>query len=40
VQLAQLRKLTRNEEKRKILASEPVKRKGKPLPPPAHVREI
>ena len=40
VQIAQLRKLTRNEEKRKILASEPVKRKGKPLPPPAHVREI
>ncbi len=38
-QLAQLRKLTRSEEKRKLIAAEPVKRKGKPVPPPAHVRE-
>jgi 23S rRNA pseudouridine1911/1915/1917 synthase len=38
-QVAQLRKLTRNEEKRKMIAAEPVKKKGKPAPPPAHVRE-
>jgi 23S rRNA pseudouridine1911/1915/1917 synthase len=38
-QLAQLRKLTRSEEKRRLIAAEPVKRKGKPSPPPAHVRE-
>ena len=39
-QLAQLRKLTRSEEKRKMIAAEPVKRKGKPAPPAAHVREV
>jgi len=26
-------------QKKKIIAAEPVKRKGKPVPPPAHVRE-